>query len=509
MRRILKIDAPRCKSCNLCVDVCPRNYLMPGRERNPAGYLSVIPRPGTDCIACGTCVLVCPEPLALQLVPDADTDKMPSALPNTCRDIPPKNNVAETTPSALEDQDFQSMADALSAQAVDAIMPGLIQQIAEAVAENMTKEIIRKIQQGELPDMRQAAETSLQAFQGHRRAFLKGNDAVVCAALAAGCRAFFGYPITPASEIAQDAISFFPKAGAIAIQAESEISAINMLYGAAAAGIKAMTATSGPGFSLMQEGISYMAAARLPGVIINIMRAGPGLGNIAPEQSDYFMATRGGGHGQYHTPVLAPANVSEMFELTQKAFDIALRYRTPVIVLADAFMGQVMETIDLPEKLRPGLEATPQWAADPQLPPNTISSLELDPKKREKCNDSRFETYNKIIESLPMAHISHTDSPKALCIAYGICARIAEQARLDTQMFNLFRPVTLWPFPESLLKTAAQNFEHILVVECNRGQMLEDIQRILPDKTIHFLGHDGGLIPTAHEISSTIARLTE
>ncbi|MBQ1925533.1 MAG: 4Fe-4S binding protein, partial [Proteobacteria bacterium] len=352
MKQIVKIDPDRCKSCGLCVDACPRHYLKFGQSRNQAGHIFVTPEEEEDCVGCGTCVLVCPEPLALTLV-DA-----------VCA-VPPTPSAPQETNTPQDAEDIQTLAATLSAQAVDSITQKLIQKVTHNLAESVTNEIIRKLKAGELQGMMQAAEQTMRASTHTQRAFLKGNDAVVCAALAAGCRAFFGYPITPASEIAHDAMAMIPKAGGIAIQAESEVSAINMLYGAAAVGSRAMTATSGPGFSLMQEGISYMASARLPGVIVNVMRAGPGLGNIGPEQGDYFMATRGGGHGHYHTPVLAPANVSEMFSLTYQAFDIAFQYRTPVIVLADAFIGQVMETIDLPNPLPPIATAAPDWAVQP------------------------------------------------------------------------------------------------------------------------------------------------
>ena len=508
MKQIVKIDASRCKSCGLCVDACPRHYLIIGTERNPAGHCFVTTQPNEMCVGCGTCVMVCPEPLAIALVPGLESGKIDaqSHLTNT-RHKEQKQPVDATDATSTEDEDFSSFEKNLSDQAVESITSSLVRHITESIAENVTNEIIRKLQEGELKGMMQAAATGISEAQETRRAFLKGNDAVVCAAIASGCRAFFGYPITPASEIAHDAMAMLPKAGAVAIQAESEVSAINMLYGAASVGVKAMTATSGPGFSLMQEGISYMAAARLPGVIVNVMRAGPGLGNIGPEQADYFMATRGGGHGHYHTPVLAPANVSEMFSLTVRAFDVAFTYRTPVIVLADAFIGQVMETVDLPKALTMPAPCDATWAADPALPPNVISSLELDPSKREKQNDARFKAYDEMIEALPMYSLKHAKAPKALCVAFGICARIADQVRHSRQNFDLFRPISLWPFPQNALRKAAQNMQHILVIECNRGQMLEDIQRILPDKTIHFLGHDGGTIPTTKEIEDLIEHL--
>lgn len=343
-----------------------------------------------------------------------------------------------------------------------------------------------------------------------RKAFIKGNDAVICGALSAGCRAFFGYPITPASEIAHDAMKRFPEAGAVAIQAESEVAAINMLYGAGACGTPAMTATSGPGFSLMQEGISYMAAARLPGVIVDVMRSGPGLGNIGPEQADYFMAVKGGGHGHYHNIVFAPASVQEMFSMTAFSFEAAFRWQMPVIVLADAFIGQVMETIELPEKL-PSAEDVPSCrfpmtrAVDGtvQTAGNIISSLELDMPKLHVKNDDRFAQYDDIMENLHEAEVDLCDGnepAQMLVVAFGICARIAHEAvkmaRNQGIRVSMFRPKTLWPFPEKELETASNGVERVLVVECNRGMMQEDVERFLGRKRVSGFHTDGGIIPT-------------
>ena len=357
-----------------------------------------------------------------------------------------------------------------------------------------------------------------------KRAFLKGNDAVIAGALNAGCRAFFGYPITPASEIAHDAMKAFPQAGALAIQAESEVAAINMLYGAAATGTPAMTATSGPGFSLMQEGISYMAAAQLPGVIVDIMRSGPGLGNIGPEQGDYFAATRGGGHGHYHTPVLAPASVGEMFELTQAAFEIAFKYKTPVIVLADAFIGQMMETLEIPDTLRDA-NNTPDKCyplenavhGDDNTFGHIVSSLELVPEKLHLKNDNRFKIYTDIENEFPPEFMSQIDfSDEADCdtlvIGFGICARMAHeaviQARKAGKNIGFFRPRVLWPFPQKQLMSCIDRIKHIVVVECNRGQMLEDVERIVYSYRnciqIQTIQMDGGLIPTTDMILQSL-----
>ncbi|MBR4984653.1 MAG: 3-methyl-2-oxobutanoate dehydrogenase subunit VorB [Proteobacteria bacterium] len=343
-----------------------------------------------------------------------------------------------------------------------------------------------------------------------RRAFLKGNDAVICGALSAGCRAFFGYPITPASEIAHDAMRYFPEAGAHALQAESEIAAINMLYGAGASGVPAMTATSGPGFSLMQEGISYMAAARLPGVIVDVMRSGPGLGNIGPEQGDYFQAVYGGGHGHYHTPVLAPASVQEMFEMTRDAFRIAFEYATPVIVLADAFVGQMMESIDLPDDLPDASEIASIGArfenaitGEPATMGRIASSLELTPSKCHEKNDIRWTSYERMAD-IARAEIDETPDADLIVVAYGICARIAHdavcRARTHGKRISFMRPQTLWPWPKSELRRLITPNARILVIECNRGMMTLDIERIAGEDRVSGLYTDGGLIPESSEI---------
>ncbi len=447
----------------------------------------------SKCVGCGTCALICPEPLALTMV---DLDSKNDGVLSSAQEVQKSDETCQASSDACFDELTSDLADAVTADIVANLAPETIENLADLLTRQVTQAVLAAHQRDQV------------LSSATRHAFLKGNDAVICGALAAGCRAFFGYPITPASEIAHDAMRVLPHAGAITIQAESEVSAINMLYGAAASGERAMTATSGPGFSLMQEGISYMAAARLPGVIVDVMRSGPGLGNIGPEQGDYFVATRGGGHGHYHIPVYAPASVDEMFRFTRQAFETAFRYRTPVIVLADAFIGQVMETMELPENLSLPRETERSWAARPDLQPNVISSLELTPAKLEQANDRRFEVYEQMTRELPDAECLHVEQPKALCVAFGICARVAGAAQQKTRAFDLFRPITLWPFPEDQLKRAAASVEKILVVECNRGQMLQDIQRLLPNKSIHFIGHDGGMIPTAEEIATVVEKIT-
>ena len=348
-----------------------------------------------------------------------------------------------------------------------------------------------------------------------KHTFIKGNDAIICGALCAGCRAFFGYPITPASEIAHDAMKYFPMAGALALQAESEVAAINMLYGAGAGGTAAMTATSGPGFSLMQEGISYMAAARIPGVIVDIMRSGPGLGNIGPEQGDYNMAVHGGGHGHYHNIVFAPASVAEMFSMTIAAFEATFKYHTPACILADAFIGQMMETIALPEDL-PDACDVPEIkfpyqngvTGNAETRGHVISSLELIPQKLHEKNDERFADYGIMQNELPESEIDGTEDADIVLVAYGICARIArdavEKTRQNHQSVTLFRPKTLWPFDEKALLKVTQKASKIIVVECSRGMMQNDIERFCGRSRVSGVFADGGIIPTSEQIQLAI-----
>ena len=308
--------------------------------------------------------------------------------------------------------------------------------------------------------------------------FVKGNEAVVIGALYAGCDAFFGYPITPASEVAHAAAEWFPALGRVFLQAESETAAINMVYGAGAAGKKAMTASSSPGISLMQEGLSYMAGAELPGVIVNIQRAGPGLGNIFPEQADYNQAVKGGGHGNYHCLVLAPGNVQEMCDLTALAFTLAFRYRNPVIVLADAVLGQMMETLHLPTETPPAPDVR-DWAVQgtPETRRNLITSIYLNASTLEERNIALQNKYAKA-QTEARAETDRTDDAEILLAAYGISSRIARSAvdRLRQRGVHagLFRPITLYPFPREAL-TRTLRGRPLAVVELSNGQFHDDI----------------------------------
>ncbi len=310
------------------------------------------------------------------------------------------------------------------------------------------------------------------------RKFVKGNEAVTIGAVYAGCDVYFGYPITPASDIAHAAAEYFPQLGREHLQAECETGAINMIFGAAAAGRLALTASSGPGISLMQEGLSYMAGAQLPAVVVNIMRVGPGLGNIGPEQGDYNQAVKGGGHGNYHNIVLAPASVQEMCDLTMKAFELAFKYRNPAIVLADAVLGQMMEFLTFPEKESPRPD-TSGWAVhgDAATRRNLIVSMFLDNELQERHNWDLQEKYVSMQADV-CAESFMVEDAEIVLSGYGTSARIARSAvgqlRAKGIKAGLFRPITLFPFPTASLREAARA-GRILVVELSNGQYRDDL----------------------------------
>ncbi len=341
----------------------------------------------------------------------------------------------------------------------------------------------------------------------------KGNVAVMKGAILAGCRAFYGYPITPASEITEAASLFLPQVGGTFLQAESEVAAINMVYGAAAAGIRVMTASSGPGLSLMQEGISYLAGAELPCVIVDVMRGGPGLGNIAPEQSDYFAMVKGGGHGNYHNIVLAPASVQEMAELTMLAFDLADKYRNPAIVLTDGFVGQMMEKLDL-EYRDLELPVKP-WAVKgtPETRKNLVSSIFLEPDLLEEHQRQMEAKYTLAQQREAQSEEYRTEDADLLLVGFGIVSRVlrsvVEQARRNGLKVGLFRPITLWPFPSRELEQASAHAGRVLVVELSNGQMVEDVRLTLGGKLpVEFYGRTGGNVPSVDEVCAELVART-
>lgn len=341
---------------------------------------------------------------------------------------------------------------------------------------------------------------------------IKGNVAVVKAALLAGCRSFYGYPITPASEILEAAAHYFPRVGGTFVQAESEIAAINMVYGAAAAGERTMTASSGPGASLMQEGISYLAGAELPCVVVDIMRGGPGLGNLGPEQGDYHQMVKGGGHGNYKNIVLAPYSVREMCDLTGLAFELADRFRNPVIVLADAFIGQMMEAVEFPSV---ATQPPPkQWAVcgTRETRRNLINSLHLMPEELEQHVLKLEGKYHEASRAALMYEKYPASGAEIIAVGYGIMARILEtvvkRSRTMGIKLGLLRPVSLWPFPTLALRALAfqPQVKGFFVAELSTGQMVDDVRLAVQEiKPVHFFGRAGGMVPTAEEILDELA----
>jgi 2-oxoisovalerate ferredoxin oxidoreductase alpha subunit len=345
------------------------------------------------------------------------------------------------------------------------------------------------------------------------RQLCKGNVAVVKGAILAGCRAYYGYPITPASEIAEAAALYLPQVGGTFLQAESEVAAINMVYGAAAAGVRVMTASSGPGLSLMQEGISYLAGSELPCVIVDVVRGGPGLGNIAPEQSDYFCVVKGGGHGNYRNFVLAPASVQEMAELTMLAFDLSDKYRNPAVVLADGFTGQMIEPLDL--EYRESNPPAKTWAVmgTRETRKNLISSIYLEPDELE-AHERRLEAkYMRAQQQEPRHELYETEQADVLLVGFGIVSRVlrsaVEDARAAGLRVGLFRPITLWPFPSAALAQAAKSVQKVIVVELSNGQMVEDVRLTLNGKVpVEFYGRVGGNVPSVEEICTELEART-
>ncbi len=338
------------------------------------------------------------------------------------------------------------------------------------------------------------------------RQFMKGNDAIILGALAAGCRSYYGYPITPASEIAHAAALHFPALGGVFIQAESEIAAINMVYGTAGMGIRTMTASSSPGFSLKQEGLSYIAGAELPCVVVNIVRGGPGLGNIAPEQADYFQITKGGGHGNYRLVALAPNGAQEMCDLTMLAFDLADKYRTPACIMADGITGQMMEVVDIPEPKTVPYDHT-SWCArgDSETRMNLISSIFLEPEDLEQHNLKLDKKYQQITAAETRYEEYRTDDADLIVVAYGVVSRIVystiDQAREEGLKVGLLRPITVWPFPSEPIRKLADSAKSFLAVELSTGQMIEDVKLAVEGRCpVHFYGRSGGMVPGGREI---------
>lgn len=346
------------------------------------------------------------------------------------------------------------------------------------------------------------------------RQLCKGNVAVIQGALLVGCQAYYGYPITPASEIAEAAAFYLPQVGGVFLQAESEVAAINMVYGAASAGQRVMTASSGPGISLMQEGLSYLAGAELPCVVVDVVRGGPGLGNIAPEQGDYFALVKGGGHGNYRNLVLAPASVQEMADLTMLAFELADRYRNPAVVLTDGFIGQMMEPIELHARITPPPEKPWAVRGTAATRKNLITSIHLEPDALEAHIRKLEAKYREAQEREPRHELYLAEDAEILLVGYGIVSRVlrsaTEKAREQGLRVGLFRPITLWPFPVEALCEAARDVRAVLVVEMSTGQMVEDVRLALRERVpVHFYSRVGGNVPLVEEVNAKMFELVE
>lgn len=347
------------------------------------------------------------------------------------------------------------------------------------------------------------------------KVLMKGNEAIAEAAIKAGCMHYFGYPITPQTEIAAYMAKRMPKIGGTFLQAESEVAAINMVYGVAAAGFRVMTSSSSPGVSLKQEGISYIAGADLPALIVNVQRGGPGLGGIQPSQSDYFQATKGGGHGDYHLIVLAPASVQEMADLTVKAFDLSDKYRVPAMLLADGTMGQMMEPVEIPE-VETRRVAKP-WAVRGtkcEREHNIVNSLYLKPEILEQTNFERYERYKQIEENECMYESFMMEDAEYCVVAFGIAARVSKNAVVAARKagikVGLIRPITLWPFPKDVLAEAAKQVKGFLSVELSMGQMIEDVKLAINcSKPVELCNRTGGMIVTPEEVLASIEKLVK
>ena len=344
---------------------------------------------------------------------------------------------------------------------------------------------------------------------------MKGNEAIAEAAIIAGCRHYFGYPITPQTEVAAYMAKRMPKIGGVFLQAESEIAAINMVYGVSSTGKRVMTSSSSPGIALKSEGISYLAGADLPALIVNVQRGGPGLGGIQPSQSDYFQATRSAGHGDFRMIVLAPSSIQEMAELTVKGFDLADKYRMTTMLLADGTMGQMMEPVSLDFAI--GEKVEKPWAVtgtEGKREHNIVNSLYLKPEELEKTNFERYERY-EIVKENEVMYEEYMMNDAEICVAaFGIAARVSknavDEARKQGIKVGMIRPITLWPFPEKQFKAAADKVHTFISVELSMGQMIEDIKLSVEGKAdVTLCNRVGGMIPSPEQVLESIVKASK
>jgi 2-oxoglutarate/2-oxoacid ferredoxin oxidoreductase subunit alpha len=445
-----------CKGCGRCIEACPKHCISHGTEINPATGLIPIVLDLEACNGCGLCITACPEPYGLQ--PQEESWELND----------PAVHLGPRFTTAPVPRDIP-----------DTIVP--------------------------LPEVEPLV--------------LKGNYAAAIGALLAGCRHFFGYPITPSTEGAELMAKLLPKLDGVFLQAVSEVATVNHMYGCGGAGLRCMTFTSSPGFSLMLEGISYMIGAEVPGVFINVMRGGPGLGNIAPEQSDIKLACRGLGHGNTQAIVLAPSTPQEMLDLTRLAFDLAFKYRNPVIILGDGYLGQMTGKVELPSTLvKPGL---PSWAVwgDRDHRRNLICSIHLSEAELEGHNNHLMDKYERMTETEQRADLFYMDDAEVVVVACNTPARMAKGAvealRAEGGKVGLFRPITLWPFPIDLLRRHLGHVHRFVVVEASDGQLEDELRLALSYSGVFHLPvidrvrHYGGILPSHDEIVSSILDLRE
>lgn len=460
MKGHIIIDTDRCKGCALCIEACPKHVIgFAERKVNAAGYpyAALI---GDGCIGCASCGIVCPDGCI------------------TCfSEAHSKGEGAKEMPQAKETSAKTSSAEHKNASET----PSLSAENGESSGEIV---------------------------------LMKGNEAIAHAAIRCGADAYFGYPITPQSEVIETLALLKPweTTGMVVLQAESEVASINMVYGAAGAGKRVLTSSSSPGVALMQEGIAYMAGAEIPGVVVNVQRGGPGLGTIQPSQGDYFQATRGGGNGDYNVIALAPASVQEMADFVDLAFTLAFKYRTPAMILSDGVIGQMMEPVRLPaykpRRTEEEIRRECPWATigrTADRKPNIMTSLELAPDIMYERNLHLQEKFKQVKENEVRYETVLTDDADVLIVAFGSAARISENAveqlRAQGVKAGLFRPITLWPFPEKPLQEMAKKVKRILVVEMNAGQMIEDVRLAVHDSIpVSFFGKMGGIVPEPEEI---------
>lgn len=452
----IDVNQERCKGCGLCVATCPKELLqIVPRQVNSHGYPFVGFEDNGQCIGCASCGIICPDGCITVYKEGGKRTQETSDSDASCCT---SNAASEIGNTALE-------------------------------AENASD-------------------------KDEEVRLMKGNEALAHAAIRTGVDGYFGYPITPQSEILETLAAERPweTTGMVVLQAESETASVNMLYGGGAAGKKVFTSSSSIGIALMQEGVSYCAGAELPVVLVNVQRGGPGLGTIQPSQGDYFQATRGGGNGDYNTIVLAPASVQEMADFVDDAFTLAFRYRNPAMILSDGIIGQMMEPVRLPKQRRRRTDEEVRcecpWATTGRTPdrkPNIITSLELRPEQMEANNLRLQRKYKEIKEKETRWETIMTEDAEHLIVAFGSAARIAESAikemRENGVKVGLFRPITVWPYPEKALREAAKGVKDVLVVEINAGQMVQDVRLALNGCVpVHHYGRLGGMVPEPKEI---------